>query len=325
MSNNNTNPEINHEDYDPRKDKRKYVVYRNDIKYKTKNKIDLDRAIFHDKETENDFMNCDTDDIDYRIKQCIIEKYQVLDLAHMDKNAFTKLTKHTEYNKIRNNVIVISANESNLSTLPDLSKFRNLISINLNHNNISTLPFLPDSLEELLIDNNQIEFIKYLPNIKRIKARSNKLKKIEYNDKLRSLFLSNNPHLKHIDPLPNLYYLDISKTGICTIPQCKNLKFLDIDGTNIKTLPILNNLHILSCVRSSLGDISNLTSLYSLVSTDSNVRKLHYMDLMQQFSYNSDHKIQMSSKYKAHHIFKNKTGVIEVIFKENPVPVNILN
>ena len=137
-----------YEDYDPKLDKRKYVVYRNDIKYKNKNSIDLDRAIFHDKETQNDFMNYDTDDIDYRIKQCVLEKYQVLDLAHMDENAFTKLMSHKMINEIKKKVLVISANESNLSKLPNLSVFTNLISINLNHNNIRVLPNLPDTLEE---------------------------------------------------------------------------------------------------------------------------------------------------------------------------------
>jgi hypothetical protein len=321
------NPNKFEEDYDPERDNRKYVVYRNDIKYKGRNNIDLSRAIFQDEEVENDFKNCDTDNIDYRIKDCIREKCELLDLAHMTADAFIQLFSHPQFDEIKLKIEVISANESDIEEVPDLRVFNNLISLNLSGNKLDRLPFLPHSLEELIIDDNEIEIVQFMPVIKRIRARNNRLHTIEYSNTLESMCLSNNPNLVQIVELPKLYHLEIKRTGITQIPICPNLKYLDIDETRIRVLPALDNLHILSCVRSKLSDISLLTTLYALVTTDSKIRQIHYMPTLQKLTFNSIHQneIRLSSRYKAHRMYKNKNDIIDMVFTANPIPVKIMN
>jgi Leucine-rich repeat (LRR) protein len=321
------NPNKYEEDYDPEKDTRSYHVYRNDIKYRDKNDIDIERAIFENDDVKNDFMYGDTDTIDYRIKDCIREKFQVLDLAHMSSNVFALLKSHSSFDNIASKVEVLSANDCSIETLDDLSMFSNLISLNIGDNNLRKLPKLPNSLEELIIDNNKITLIPYMSNLKRLRARNNHLRKIHYSDSMESLNLSKNPNLTELSPLSRLYHLEVGETGISDVPVCPNLKYLDLHETAVRSLPELPNLHILSCVRSELSDISKLTNLYSLVSTDSKLRRIHYMETLQTITYNSAHQndIRLSNRYRVHRIFRNKNDVIEALFKPNPVPVNVMS
>lgn len=315
------------EEYDPSKDTRPYHVYRNDIKYKNRNNIDIDRAVFDNDDVKKDFINGQTDTIDYRIKECIREKHQILDLAHMASNIFQLLESYPRFHNIAPKIEVLSANDCQIDVLEDLSMFSNLISLNISDNRLRKIPKLPDSLEELIIDNNQIQFIPYMKNIKRLRARNNDIRKIHYSNSMESLNLTDNIHLTELALLTKLYYLEIARTGISGIPAFPHLKYLDIEETRVKILPELPNLYILSCVKSELSDISKLNNLYSLVSTNSKIRKVHYMETLQKFIYNGNHQneIQISRSYKVHRIFKNKDDVVDVLLKANPVPVNVMS
>jgi len=314
------------EDYDPKRDNRKYTIYRNDIKYRSRNDIDMGRAIFDSEDVRDDFLNGATDTLDYRIKDCEREKYQVLDLAHMTQDVFDQLYRHEKFESIVSRIEILTANDCGINDLPDLTVFTNLICLNIGDNNVSTLPRLPSSLEELIIDNNQVESIPYMSNLKRLRARNNRLRRIHYSDSMESLNLSKNRDLIELAPLSQLYHLEVGETGVTEIPLCPNLKYLDLYKTRVETLPDLPKLHILTCIKSKLSDISNLTNLYSLVSTGSMIRRVHYMDTLQKFSFDSaDQKeIRLSRRYKAHRIFKNKNDVIDMMFKLNPVPVNVM-
>lgn len=321
------NPDKYEEDYDPDKDTRPYTVYRNDIKYRDHNDIDISRAEFDDDDVRRDFLNGDTDTIEYRIIECFREKFQVMDLSHMDPDVFDKLITHDAFDKIASKIEVVSANDCGIETLPDLSSFTNLISLNIGDNNLRNLPKLPDSLEELIIDNNQIQTIPYLRRLKRLRARNNDIRRIHYTETMESLILTGNRGLSELAELPRLYHLEIGKTRVSDIPMCTNLKYLDLEETDVEVLPDLPHLYILTCVRSKLFDISNLRNLYCLVATDSKVRRIHYMETLQKFTYNSKHQneIRLSKRYRARRIFKNKNNVIDVLFKENPIPVNVMS
>lgn len=310
----------------PEKNTRPYTVYRNDIKYRNRNDIDMSRAVFENEEVKNDFLNGNTDTIDYRIKDCIREKYQIFDLAHMTKDVFELCISHKDFNTIAQKIEVLSANDCGIEKLEDLSMFSKLISLNIGDNKLTKLPKLPESLEELIIDNNNIQLIPYMKNLKRLRARNNDIRRIHYSNSMESLNLSGNSNLTELAPLSELYHLEIGKTGITEVPIFPNLKYLDIDETRIKSLPQLPYLHILTCVRSELSDISNLSKLYSLIATNSKVRRVHYMDTLQKFTYNSLHQneIRLSNRYKAHRIVKNKSDIVDVMFKENPAPVNCM-
>lgn len=321
------NPNKYEEDYDPQKDNRKYIVYRNDIKYRVKKDIDPNRAIFADKDVMDDYFNCDTDGLDYRIKECHLQKDEVLDLSHMHEDVFSDLYGHQDFDTVRKTIVLITANESDISWLPDLRVFPNLLSIDLSGNCLKELPEFPDSLEELIIDDNQVTTIRCIPNLLRLRAKNNCLEEIDYTDLLESMSLSDNPLLKKLAQLNNLYFLEINNTGIIDIPACNNLKYLDMDNTSVTSLPRMDKLAILSCSRSKLSDISNLTSLSCLISPDSGIRQVHYMPTLQSFSFNGVYKaeIRLSSRYNAKRVFSNKNNIIEMIFKDYLAPTKILN
>lgn len=324
-----------HTQADPIKSTQKYMVYRNDIKYKAQNSIDLDRAVFENDEVRQDFMS-DTNGVEYRIKECFREKGQVLDVAHTSASCTTKtcmmdrIIAHPKFQEIKDHIIIISSNDmcDNLYKTPlDFSVFSNLLSLNLSNNGLSSLPNLPASLEELIIDSNKISHIPMMRHIKRIRARQNNLSRIDYTPSLESLNVSDNPELQTIVNLPNLYYLDIARTGITQIPECPNLKYLDMSETRISVLQILPSLCILRCEKSDLRDISALQNLYVLMTTDSKVRTIHYMDTLQKLTYSGEHKkdIKLSSRYKVYNIVKNSNDVYDITLKAKPVVVKILN
>jgi len=319
----------------PSSSTQRYMVYRNDIKYKAQNSIDLDRAVFENDEVRKDFMS-DTDNIEYRIKECFREKCQVLDVAHTSASCTTttcmmdRIIAHPKFPEIKNHIIIISANDMCIplyKTPLDFSVFSNLLSLNLSNNNLTSLPNLPVSLEELIIDSNRISHIPMMKHIKRIRARQNNLNRIDYAPSLESLNVSDNPELRSIISLPNLYYLDIARTGITQIPMCSNLKYLDMSETRISVLQTLPSLCILRCEKSDLQDISALQNLYVLMTTDSKVRTVHYMDTLQKLTYSGKHKkdIRLSSRYKVYNIVKNSNDVYDITLKAKPVVVKILN
>jgi Leucine-rich repeat (LRR) protein len=319
-------------------DNYKYIVYRNDIKYKTRNDIDLNRAIFENKDVEKDFLDSETDGVDYRMRECAREKYQIIDVTHTDDaEILTKILSHNQIDKIKDKVIIISANEilykntnANINiTIPNLSKtFRNLQSINISSNGLKEIPELPEGIEELIVDDNLIEKIPSFRNIKRISAKNNRLKDVGYSESIESLIIPGNSTLftLGVKNLPNLYYLDISKSGIVEIPKCSNLKYLDISDTKIRKLPLLKKISILRCERSELEDISNIDSLYVLMISDSKIRTIHYMENLQKLIYSEldNTQVKLSNRYKIYNICKNKNNIYDIVLKPQLLPVKIL-
>lgn len=332
----------------------KYIVYQNDIKYKTKNDIDLNRAIFANKDVEKDFLDSDTKCVEYRMKEAAREKYQIIDVTHTeDGDILSKILSHNQIDKNKDKVIIISANEifyktsqtsrdsvsdsgrdsekklQNIVNIPNLSKiFRNLQSINISYNRLKEMPELPEMIEELIADDNLIEKIPSFKNIRRISAKNNNLKEVGYSRSIESLIIPGNSSLftLGVRSLPNLYYLDISNTGITEIPECSNLKYLNISDTKIRKLPILKNLSILRCERSELEDISNIDSLYVLMLSDSKIRTIRYMENLQKLIYSEtdNTKIKISNRYKIYSISKNRNNIYDILLKPQLLPVKIL-
>ena len=54
----------------------------------------------------------------------------------------------------------INLNNRQLTSVPDLSRFKNLVVLNVSNNNLTSIPvYLPDTLKELIINNNYLKFI----------------------------------------------------------------------------------------------------------------------------------------------------------------------
>ena len=120
---------------------------------------------------------------------------------------------------------------------------------------------IPDSINELLwleslfISFNSIEdisFLKYLPNIKRLDLRGNNIKDIEV-----------------LSTLINLEYLDLDNNHIKNadvLSSLQKLKTLYISNNNLKVLPKLEKLQQLKYLELSNNQIEDISSIFHLKS-----------------------------------------------------------
>jgi Leucine-rich repeat (LRR) protein len=291
----------------------KYVVYRNDIKYKNYRNIDPNRARWK-SDVENDYKYKDTDSIEYRIYDCEKENYETLDLSHMESDCFDKLFSNKLFMTIRNKLKHIFARDSNISRIHDLDEFTSLQTLDISNNKLTHIPKLPISIEELIVNDNNITNIDNdLPNLKRLNAKNNKICKINYNRNIESMYINNNP-ISEITRLDKIYYLDISNTNIDNLESLPSLTYLDCSHTKIQHIPKMDLLEHLICSESNVQDIDTMNSLKFLEIINTKVKKLKYMRNLCAMSYHNDNNFDISSSYKIKFIKKNKADIIEILF-----------
>jgi hypothetical protein len=295
---------------------KKYVVYRNDIKYKKHRNIDMSRAIWND-DVKKDFQEKDTDAIDYRIEECKHEKSETIDLTHMDKYCFEQLFSHQSFSSIKKTLQHIFAKDSELRSIPDLLSVNNLQTLDISCNKLKELGNLPESLEELIVnDNKLINIDVHLPKLKRFNGSNNMIEKFNYSNSLERLHLQNNP-INMIPKLTNLYFLDISNTKITEIYSMPKLKYLDICNTEINIVPAMPALESLLCNNSSVSDISSINTIYSLEIINSKIKCIHFMPNLNSIRYHDSDKIKLSQRYKILYQKQNKLLINEITFIQN--------
>lgn len=290
-----------------------YPVYRNDIKYKKHRDIDPNSAEWTD-DIKNAFLKNNTDSIEYRIDECIKEKLETLDLSHMNNKCFDEFMAHTNFSIIKNKVQHIFAQSSNLTNIPNLNDFPNLITLDLSDNNLIQLNELPQCLEELILNNNNLTSLIYdLPNLKRLKISNNKITDIKLSNSIESAYLNNNP-INSIPNMDNIKYLNISNTNITHICSYPRLEILECCYTKIDIIPKLDKLKELICNYSSVSDITQLNHLEFIEMINTNINKLHYIPSLCNITYNNDNKFRISQKYRLLKIIKNKNNIYEITF-----------
>lgn len=301
-------------DYKPEQDTRKYDVYRNDIKFRKQRNVDPSRANWN-SDVEKDFHEKDTDNIEYRIEECMREKFETLDLSHMSTNCFKLLMEHKQFKIIKKKVQHVFAQSSGIRALPSLTCLESLQTLDLSNNKLRELPELPESLEELILTNNRLVSIENdLPKLKRLNVANNKIDRINFSNSLESMYLNNNP-IQRLPRLSNLYYLNISTTKIQTLHQYPKLKYLDCQYTQIETVPVMQSLNYLVCNYSAVNDISALSGLESLEMIQTKIDHVHHIPSLYSLKYHADDKFRLSKRYKPYGVMKNKRDITEIIFK----------
>jgi Leucine-rich repeat (LRR) protein len=303
--------------YDAKKDTRKYPVYRNDIKFKKYREVNPDRAIWNNG-VKNDYENIDTDSIDYRIIECKRENYETLDLSHMNNNCFVELFSHKSFAQIKNKLQHLFAEGCDLRILPDISPLEKLQTLDLSNNKLKQLPELPETLEELIVNDNELSRIDNdLPRLQRFNGVNNVLTHINYSNSLERLHLKNNP-IENIPHLSNLYFLDVSETKIKKLYPLPKLRHLEMTNTEIQNIPAMDSLEHLVCNDSKLESIDGLKSLQSLEMINAPINKIHYMKDLYTLIYYGSHVFEISKNYKILHLKKNKKNISELTFKLPP-------
>lgn len=294
----------------------KYPVYKNDIKFKKFNEIDSKNALYIDC-SEND-LNQDIDSINYRINECIRENYDLLDLSNMTSNCIDQLIDHPQYKLIQKNLKHLFITNSQIYQIHSLQHFHNLETIDLNNNFLKLLPLLPNTIQELNIENNQLTQInQLLPNLKRLFCQNNLIQNILLCNSIERLQCQNNP-ITSIEPfdgqLPNLYYADISNTAIKNIIPMDKLKYLNCSNTAIISLPKLSSLKTLIANNSSLSDISLIDSLESIQIINNHINHLHYSESLKELIFHKSQHILFSNKFKINYLQENRNNIYKVVF-----------
>lgn len=294
--------------------KQKYTVYRNDIKFKKYREIDPECANWTD-DVKSAFHGCDTDCIEYRIEECVREKYEVIDLSHMSSECFEEFISHSQFKLIVNKLHHIFAQSSNLSIIPNLHKFTNLITLDLSNNSLTKIHNLPESLEELILDNNKLTSLTHsMPNLKRLKIINNNISEIKLSNSIESAYLNNNPIIS-ISSIDNIKYLNISNTNIKHIHSYPKLEIFECQYTKIKSIPRMDKLKELICNYSDVSDISELKYLESIEMINTQISKIHHMNSLYSLKYHGDNKFRLSNLYQLFNIMKNKKNINEILFK----------
>jgi hypothetical protein len=302
--------------YDPKQDKRSYPVYRNDIKYKKHRAIDPSRAVWED-DVKNDFHNKDTDSVEYRIEECVREKYALLDLSHMGKDCFDKLFQNKIFLSIIGKINHLFAKESHLRRIPNLKLMSSLQTLDVSCNKLNELPELPESLEELIVNDNRLRSIQNnLPNLLRLNCDNNNIDDIKFSTSLERIHMKNNP-VANIPDLNKLYYLDASATMICKIGHFPSLKHLIICSTKVETIKNLESLEIIDCKSSQVKYIINVPKIQSIDMVSTHVECLSFMNQLNRLTYTQSNNFKLSKKYKINSVKKNKNNIVEIIFKTN--------
>jgi hypothetical protein len=302
------------DDKEDDKEDEKYIVYKNDLKYKTNRELDEKKIIWSSPEVEMMYYNVDLDTIKYRIDECIEEKYITLDLKHLNLNKLPVLP-----NKIIKSVKYLFLGDNNFSNFPDLTEWTNLEMIELNHNKIKEINYLPNSLIELCIKDNLLENIQFNKNckIERLDIRQNKLNNIIIPPSIKILDVAqNNLHIC-IHNLPNIEKILCGNNNIKQIINCPLLKYLDCRSNPIINIDNCNMIEHLVCSNTLLDKIPNCPNIKTIECFYTKIYELPYYEHLYELLCENNQIKKISSKYIISSADTYKEKLLHINFKVN--------
>jgi len=290
----------------------KYIVYKNDLKYKTNRVLDEKKIIWSSPIVESMYHTIDLDTIKYRIDECIEEKYVTLDLKHLNLDKLPILP-----DKIIKSVKYLFLGDNNLSIFPDLSEWTNLEMIEINHNKITEIKNLPISLIELSIKDNLLENIQFNKNckIERLDIRQNKLNNIVIPQSIKILDIAqNNLHIC-IRNLPYIEKLLCSSNHIEQITNCPLLEYLDCHSNPIINIENCFMIEHLVCSNTLLNKIPNCPKIKTIECFYTKINELPYYEHLCELLCENNQIKKISSKYVINSADIYKDKLLHINFK----------
>lgn len=295
----------------------KYVVYKNDLKYRKHRNLDKNKILFNDEITR-ELYDTDLDSIDYRMKECIESGCITLDLKHMDltDNTFPKIST-----TISKKLKYLFMSDNNLTKIPDfVIMFPCLEVIDISYNNISRVDDIPVTLNELCIRDNPLSYFKInkiCSSLKIIDCSNCLLREIANNFTNLEILICSNNKLTSINNHCNLKKLICNSNKISHISDCVKLEYLDCNDNNI-----LNNLsddmirleHIV-CSNTSINKLPYKSPLKTVESFNNKISELQYIPTLKEFLCNNDQLKLISEKYKIESITEHKKKFLCIMFK----------
>lgn len=291
-------------------DKSSYPVYRNDLSYKALQNIDPSRAIWQDKQVEDDF-NVDTDTLEYRIKMCRREKYDNIDLSRLTPKIVADFFESDFYARHKTHILHLFMSYSKIRTLPDISDMTSLETLDIANNELGAIPKLPKSITEVIAHDNKLSyFTNDVPKLLRLDLSNNKITKLGQYDNLRKLYISNNCIHSIYCVYPHLEELICSKNPISQLPDMPRLVHLECSDTSIHRIFDYMNLRYIISDRSSLSKLERIPKLERLEIIDSQVTNLSYFPTLKSILISAKSKISASPEYRITGFSENKAADI---------------
>jgi Leucine-rich repeat (LRR) protein len=294
---------------------KKYVVYKNDLKYRSNRDLNIDKIIFDNDEVK-DLYNKNLDSLEYRLKECDDEKYTTLDLKHMD---LIKLPEIPISIKKKIKHLFMSDNE--LTELSSLSDFINLESVDISRNKLKCLPKLPISITELNCSFNLIDVLPDptdVPNLAKLECNNNKLSKLPNYKNLIILSVSKN-NLESIPSMLKLEKLSCFENKVNNISSCPKMQILDCSNNDLKNIPDMPLLIDLICNRNDIQTLPDLSELKYLECIGTNLKKLKYYKNLREMLLLKDQSdnLNISPEYKIKNVTVHKKKYIGIEFETN--------
>lgn len=275
--------------------KKKYFIYKNDLKFKNERNIDFDQIDWKQNNIKH-LIKIDHDTLEYRINESKNTNYTDFDLELMNLNVIPDILKHNIFFNLKH----LFLSNNNLTGTIDLFFFKSLEILDLTNNNITKI-IIPDNIIELSVcKNNLTEFISN-NKLKRLKISNNKITKLIISNTIEILEANNNlldnydftnfnnlnKLIIYSNPLSSIklpkecIYIDLSETNINCIDNLYKIESLVLNKCiNLKNLPLSDNLKTLEIIETPINKLY-FYSNYELILLQLNLTK------------------NISSKYKA--------------------------
>ena len=174
----------------------------------------------------------------------------------------------TYFKSLSDDIVSLNISNKNVTSLPDLTRFKNLKILHCSNNKLTLLPTLPQNLEELNCYDNELTLLPTLPQkLKILRCFNNKLTLLpSLPQKLQRLYCDNN-ELTWLPTLPqNLIAVDCSDNKLTCLPTLpQNLEALYCYNNKLTLLPSLpRNLERLVCYNNPIYEILQGNSLFQI-------------------------------------------------------------
>jgi len=277
---------------------KKYVVYENDLKFKSKRNIDPQKAIWDSKHIENNFLNQNLDTLSYRFDECQKNNFEYLDLSHLELEKVPNVSTH-KYAKDLVKVKYLFLNDNKLTECPtNLQYFSNLEVLDISSNLITTITYLPTSLKEFVCHNNCLKSVPPHDYLLKLDCSHNSIASLNKYGYVKDIICHDN-EIKTIPTYQNINRIICKNNPIIHIETQPSVESLDCSKTNISgKLSNMPNLKYFICNDTKIDDVSNLVNLESLEILDSLVLKIPHLPKLKGLLYKNTKNIELSSKYK---------------------------
>lgn len=282
----------------------KYIIYKNDLFNRNTKSIDFtdSNLIYYNKEVEELVKNkINMDTIEYRLQECKKNDYYYLDFSNMNLSQIEIKYK---------NITCLFISNNNLDIFPDLSSLTNLKVLDISDNKIKRIYNIPSSVTELNCNNNSLKYICDL-DIEIFDCNNNKLEILPKMNNIKKLSCSNN-RLKEIPEYKNITEIICNNNEIIKI-YSNTMKYLDCSNNKIEKLQDMPNLTDLFCSNNPIKYLPEMNNLLYLEIQDTLIMSISFFSKLEKLicSYNKD--IMLSDKYinKSIRVHKDKIIIIE--------------